>query len=333
MTQLVDASSARALWYDGRGGATIRPAALPARTDGVVRVQALYGALSRGTERLVCEGRVPESEYDRMACPHQEGTFPGPVKYGYQTVGRVVAGSSKLEGRNVFALHPHQTLFDLPETALVPIPEDVPSARATMSANMETALNVLWDSGTSAGDRVLVVGAGVVGILVAYLTSRMPGASVTLCDLCPHDALADILPDVTITHPQDLANAGPYDVVVNTSGSAAGLQHAIDHAGLEARVVEASWYGAQETPLRLGGAFHSQRLQLVSSQVGRIPAGRVARWNHRRRLETAISLLSDPRLDALLAPAVDFDELPAHLPRMLSSAQWPPCPLIRYPAA
>ena len=297
-------STAPALWCVGPERAELRPGALG---EGVL-VETLYSGISRGTERLVFEGRVPGSERQRMRGPAQEGEFPFPVKYGYCAVGRVTEGA--LTGRTVLALHPHQARFRLPEAALVPLPPDLPPARAVLGPNLETALNVLWDGGAGPGDRITVVGAGVVGALTARLAARMPGTEVTLVDVNADRAvLADAL---------DCAFAAPgqaprdCDLVIHLSASADGLATALACAGSEATVVEASWYGAGETPVPLGGAFHSRRLRLVGSQVGQLPPARRPRWDHRRRLAKALELLADPVLDRLVNGETAFDTLPGH---------------------
>jgi len=295
-------TSAPALWCVGTGRAELRAGAMG---EGVL-VETLYSGISRGTERLVFHDRVPQSEYERMRCPAQEGDFPFPVKYGYCAVGRVDEGA--LAGRLVFALHPHQARFRLPESELTPLPPGLPPTRAILGANMETALNLLWDSGASAGDRIAVVGAGLVGSLVGYLAARLPGAEVTLIDresdraaLAEHLGCGFALPDAV---PQG------FDVVLHTSATAAGLATAIDCAGTEACIVEGSWYGSEVTGVPLGGAFHSRRLRLVSSQVGRLPPGRASRWCHARRRSKALGLLVDPILDALVTGESAFSELP-----------------------
>jgi threonine dehydrogenase-like Zn-dependent dehydrogenase len=319
-------SDGQALWYVAPGRAEIRPEPVPAPGPGEVRVRALYGAISRGTERLVFAGRVPESEHGRMRAPFMAGAFPFPVKYGYATVGRVEEGD--LAGRNVFVLYPHQTVFVVPAEAVTPVPDAVPPPRAVLAANMETALNGLWDAQPGPGDRIAVVGAGVVGALVARLAARSPGTEVTLVDIDPTRAglaeklgLRFALPDAA---PQDC------DLVIHASASAAGLATALRLAGMEATVLELSWYGAGETPVPLGGAFHSQRLKLVSSQVGMVAASRRARWDYTRRRTAALALLDDPALDALLAPAVAFPDLPARLPAILEPAGGVLCQVIRY---
>ena len=299
------AASGRALWLVAPGLAEIREAGLG---SGILEVRTLYTGISRGTEALVAAGRVPASERQRMRCPMQEGEFGFPVKYGYSAVGVVQTGSEGLTGRTVFALHPHQDRFRLEEAMAVPVPEEVPPGRAILAANAETALNAVWDAGITAGDRVAVVGAGVVGALVGYLAARMPGAEVWLVDVnAERAALAEGL-GCRFATPDGAP--GDCDVVVHASATAEGLGTAIGCAGLEARVVEASWYGEGTVAAPLGGAFHSRRLALVSSQVGRVPAGRAARWSHRRRLQVALALLADPALEALVSGETAFEDLP-----------------------
>jgi threonine dehydrogenase-like Zn-dependent dehydrogenase len=318
----------QALWYVGPGRAEIRPESVPRPGPDQVRVRALYGAISRGTERLVFAGRVPESEHARMRAPFMDGSFPFPVKYGYATVGRVEEGLGDLIGQCVFALYPHQTVFTLPADAVVPVPDGVPPSRAVLAANMETALNGLWDAAPGPGDRIAVVGAGVVGALAARLAARLPGADVTLVDIDPaRAALAEklglgfALPDAA---PQDC------DLVIHASASAAGLATALRLAGLEATVLELSWYGAGEVPVPLGAAFHSQRLRLVSSQVGMVAASHRTRWSYSRRRAAALALLDDSALDALLVPAISFHDLPARLPDILEPAGGVLCQVISY---
>jgi threonine dehydrogenase-like Zn-dependent dehydrogenase len=321
---------ADALWYVGPGQAEIRREIVDDPRPGEVLVRTLYSAISRGTERLVFAGRVPESEFSRMRAPFMGGAFPFPVKYGYATVGRVERGPAEWLGRNVFALHPHQSIFTLPAEAVVLAPDGVPPARAALAANMETALNAVWDAAPAPADRIAVVGGGVVGSLVAFLCGRLPGAKVTLVDIEPSRALLARALGVGFAAPGQAP--GDCDLVVHASGTGAGLATAIDLAGDEARVLELSWYGAGEVAVPLGGAFHSRRLQLISSQVGRVASSHRPRWTHHRRLAAALDLLADSRLDALLAPAIGFYELPARLPEILKPASGTLCPLVVYPS-
>lgn len=296
-------TEARALWITGPRQAELGPADV-APEPGDCLIRTLFSGISRGTERLVFEGRVTESEYLTMRAPLQEGSFPFPVKYGYSAVGRIEAGPGA--GQIVFVLHPHQTRFACPEAMAVPVPATVPPARAVLGANMETALTILWDAQVQPGDRVVVVGAGTVGALAGYLAARVPGTDTCLVDVDPaRAALAQTLGCGFATPDSAPREA---DVVIHASATEAGLGTALSLAGCEATIIEASWYGTQLTTLSLGGAFHQRRLRLIASQVGRIPAHRAARWTHRRRLETALRLLDDPRLDALISGESPFDE-------------------------
>ena len=319
---------AEALWYVGPGRAEIRREAVPPPGPGEVLVRALHGAISRGTERLVLAGRVPPSEFACMRGPHMGGAFPFPVKYGYATVGRVEAGPDNLVGRAVFALHPHQSRFVLSAGAVTPVPDGVPPRRAVLAANMETALNAVWDAAPGPAGRIAVVGAGVVGALVSWQCARIAGTQVTLVDVrSSRVALAERL-GVGFALPPDAP--GDCDLVFHASASAAGLATALGLAGDEATVIELSWYGAGDVPVPLGGAFHSRRLRLVSSQVGKVAPSRRAEWTPARRLAAALDLLADPALDALLAPAVPFADLPRKLPQLLAADSDVLCPVIDY---
>jgi len=325
----VAAESAQALWYVGPQKAELRPESVAEPGPGEVRVRAVNGALSRGTERLVLAGRVPPGEFERMRAPFMGGKFPFPVKYGYSTVGRVEHGPAHLQGRLVFTLHPHQSLFTLPADAVFPVPDRVPPARAVLAANMETALNAVWDAAPGPADRIAVVGAGVVGALVARLCAHLPRAEVTLVDVDPtRAALARAL---SVGFAAPAAAPQDCDLVVHASGSAAGLATALELAGNEATVLELSWYGAGDVAVPLGGAFHSRRLKLVSSQVGQVAPSHRSRWTHGRRLAAALDLLVDARLDALLALGVAFADLPARLPQILAPESRLLCQVIDYP--
>lgn len=320
-----------ALWYVGAGHAEIRPEPLTDPGPGEVRVRALHSAISRGTERLVLAGKVPPGEFERMRAPFMAGSFPFPVKYGYATIGRVEQGPAELRGHLVFALHPHQSVFNLPAEAVVAVPDNVPAARAVLAANMETALNAVWDAQPTAADRIAIVGAGVVGSLVAYLCGRLPGAQVTLVDVDPSRATLARSLGVGFAAPG--AAPGDCDLAIHASGTGAGLATALGLAGDEATVLEMSWYGAGEVVVPLGAAFHSRRLRLVSSQVGQVAASHRARWSFSRRLVAAMGLLADARLDGLIAPAIKFHDLPQQLPDILKPPGGVLCQIVNYPAA
>jgi len=322
------AETAQALWYTGPGRAEIQDETLGPLASGAVRIRASHGAISKGTESLVAAGRVPPSEYARMRAPFMAGSFPFPVKYGYASVGTVELGPSSLEGRTVFALYPHQTLFDVPADAALVVPPGVPASRAVLAANMETALNAVWDAGSGPFDRVAVVGAGVVGTLTAYLCRQLASAEVTLVDINPARAAVAAALELGFAMP----DAAPSDcsLVFHASASSAGLATALGLAGDEAAIVELSWYGSGPVSVPLGEAFHSRRLKLIASQVGKVAPSHRREWTHRRRLERALGLLADERLDVLLEPAIAFVDLPARLPPVLSAASPVLCQCIDY---
>ena len=317
-----------ALWYAAEGVAEIRPVDVSAPAAGDVRIAARYSGISRGTERLLLQGRVPASEYQRMRCPHQEGAFPFPVKYGYALVGEIEDGPIARIGETVFLLHPHQRQVCVPLASVHALPTGLPPRRAALAANMETALNVCWDANVFPGDRILIVGGGVLGLLIAGIAARLPGAEVTVTDVNPaREAIARTLgaryapPDET---PEN------QDIVIHTSGSADGLRIALTAAGTEARVVEASWYGDKSIAVSLGGAFHARRLSLVSSQVGSVPAGRRARWSNARRMSKALELLRDDCFDILITGEVAFAEAPLELPKILADNSAGLMTILRY---
>jgi len=320
--------SSKAFWVTAPGRGEIRTETLPSPAQDEVLVETLYSGISRGTEALVFNGQVPPSEWTRMRAPFQAGDFPAPVKYGYASVGRVVSGPDGLAGRTVFVLYPHQTRFIVPADAVHPLPEDVPPPRAVLAANLETAINGLWDGRPHVGDRIAVIGAGTVGCLAAWAASRIVGCEVELVDINPRRAAAARALGVRFAEPA--AAMREADLVIHASGAASGLVLAMELAGLEATIVELSWYGSQDVPLPLGGAFHAKRLTIASSQVGRVAASQRARWDTRRRMRLALRLLRDPSLDALISGESDFDALPDVMTTLARGPSDTLCHRIRY---
>lgn len=307
---------ARAFWLREPGVGEIRDVLLPEpRPDDVV-VRTLRSAVSRGTESLVFRGRVPASQREAMRAPFQDGDFPGPVKYGYLSVGLVEHGPGRLLGRNVFCLHPHQTAYVVPSAAVTVVPDEVPVARAVLAGIVETAVNALWDAPPLVGDRVAVVGAGVLGCSVARLASRVPGTTVTLVDVDPSRATVAAALGVGFASPEEAP--GGCDLVVHTSATSAGLQRSLDLLAPEGTVLELSWYGDDTTTLSLGGSFHSGRLTLRASQVGRVAPARRDLRTTSQRLALALDLLRDEAFDCLLTGESAFEALPEVMPRLVS---------------
>jgi 2-desacetyl-2-hydroxyethyl bacteriochlorophyllide A dehydrogenase len=319
---------ARAFWVAAPGRGEIRGETLPAPAPGDVVVRALYSGISRGTEALVFGGHVPESERGRMRAPFQAGEFPAPVKYGYSSVGRVERGPQGLVGRTVFALFPHQTRYVVPASAVHLLPESLPPARAVLAANLETAINGLWDARPHVGDRVAVVGGGTVGCLAAWLAAGIPACEVELVDVNPGRAEVARRLGVAFAEPADAR--GEADVVIHASGSPAGLELALRLAAHETTIVEMSWFGDRPVTLPLGAAFHARRLAIVSSQVGRVAPSQRARWDTRRRLELALRLLADATLDALVTGESDFEALPATMADLARGPGDVLCHRVRY---
>lgn len=290
------------------GHGEIRPEILAEPGPDELQVRTLYSAISRGTESRVYRGEVPASQYRAMRAPFQQGQFPAPVKYGYCNVGMVEAGPDAWLGQVVFCLYPHQDRYVVPAAAVTRVPVAIPPARAVLAANLETALNVLWDAAPRLGDRITVIGAGTVGCLIARLAGRMPGCRLQLLDVDAGKAAVAERLGVRFAMPEQAERE--QDVVVHASGAPAGLALALGLAGFEATVIEASWFGTQPVSLPLGEDFHAKRLQVRSSQVGTIASAQRGRWDYRRRMAMVMDLLDDPTLDALISGESPFDDLP-----------------------
>ena len=312
-------TQARAFWTVAAGQGALRDEPLPAPMPDQIRVQALASGISRGTESLVFAGLVPPSQHAVMGAPLMGGSFPFPVKYGYAMVGMTQ------ELGRVFVLHPHQDRFNAPRAMCVPLPDVVPTPRAVLGANMETALNILWDAAPLAGERMMVVGAGVVGLLVGAVLARIPAAEVTLVDINPARAALATQFGCRFALPGDAP--ADQELIIHASGNGAGLELALTRAAFEARIIEASWFGTARPALPLGEAFHQRRLRLISSQVGQLAPVMRGRRSHGARLAQALGLLTDPGYDALLEPSTPFEILPTAMPRLLTNGL---CHVITY---
>jgi NADPH:quinone reductase-like Zn-dependent oxidoreductase len=324
-------AEAQAFWLREPGCGEIRPVTFEEPGPGQVLVRTLRSAVSRGTETLVFRGGVPPSQYAAMRAPFQEGEFPAPVKYGYLNVGAVEQGPAELRGRTVFCLYPHQTAYVVPAAAVTVVPDGVPAARAVLAGTVETAVNALWDAGPLLGDRVTVVGAGMVGCCVARLLSRFPAVEVTLVDVDAGRAEVAAALGVEFALPGDAA--GGRDLVVHASATSAGLQRSLELLAPEGTVIDLSWYGDTEVRLSLGGAFHSGRLAIRASQVGTLSPARSGRRTTADRLALALELLRDPAFDALLTGQSSFGELPDVMARLAAGSLPALCHTITYDGA
>jgi Zn-dependent alcohol dehydrogenase len=303
--------TASAFWLNESGKGEVRQVALAEPGPGEVEVRTLFSGVSRGTETLVHRGGVPENQYAAMRAPFQDGDFPWPVKYGYLNVGVVEHGPEQLRGRTVFCLYPHQTRYVVPESSVTPVPDDVPAARAVLAGTVETAVNAVWDARPLIGDRIAVVGGGMVGSSIAAVLATFPGARVQLVDADPsRETVADQL-GVGFALPGNALDG--CDLVFHASATEPGLTTALNLLAPEGRVVELSWYGDKKISVPLGEFFHSRRLTIRSSQVGTV--GRPDR-SYAERMALALDLLAGDRFDALITGSSAFEELPEVMPKL-----------------
>ncbi|MBE1500726.1 threonine dehydrogenase-like Zn-dependent dehydrogenase [Amycolatopsis lexingtonensis] len=301
----------QAFWVQRPGVGELREERLPEPGSDEVLVRTLCSGVSRGTETLVFRGGVPASQHDVMRAPFQDGGFPGPVKYGYLNVGVVERGPADLEGRIVFCLYPHQTAYVVPASAVTPVPDNVPPGRAILAGTVETAVNAVWDARPRLGDRIAVIGAGMVGASVAKLLSGFPATRVQLVDVDP--SRADVAEALGVDFSTPERAHGDCDLVVHASASEAGLTRALELLAPEGEVVEMSWYGDRRVSVPLGEHFHSRRLAIRASQVGTV--ARPDR-GYAQRMAVALELLADPAFEALVSGECAFEDLPSVLPRL-----------------
>jgi len=319
---------ARAFWVEAPGQGALRDEALPEPGPGEVLVRMLYSGISRGTESLVFHDLVPESLHESMRCPHQAGAFSLPVKYGYIAVGEIAAGDGEV-GQAVFCLHPHQSHFVVPATAIMSLPSELPPARAVLTANLETAVNGVWDGEVAPEQQISVIGAGVVGLLTAWVLKQTGIRDLEVIDLDP--GRADVAASLGLSFATPDQARSDRDVIFHASGSAGGLRRALALCANEARIIDLSWYGDTEVTLPLGAAFHARRLTIQSSQVGQIARSHRGQWDYRRRMAHVLELLAQhPELDVLVDEESSFDDLPQTMKRLAASSGGVLCHRVRY---
>lgn len=317
-----------AYWTTGPHRGELRTEPARAARPGEVLVRTVCSGVSRGTEQLVHAGDVPAEVAAAMRAPFQVGTFPYPVKYGYLSVGVVIAGPPPLREQRVFCLHPHQDHYVVPASAVTVIPEDVPSERALLAGAVETGINALWDAAPRFDDRVAVIGAGMIGGVLARLLRTLPLGRLQLIDINPGRARLAAQLGVEFATPADAA--GDCDLVFHCSASEAGLAHGLDLLGFEGELIELSWYGTRSPRVPLGTGFHARRLAIRASQVGSVAAPHRARRTMDDRLRLALRTLEDPVFDAFLTGRSRFAELPAAMETVLAPGSPALCQVIDY---
>ncbi len=298
----------KALWHDDKNTSSLKEVILQHKASDKLHIQSLYSFVSIGTERTIASGMIPPGIGKEMDVPYMEGRLQLPVKYGYSLVGKVMTKNHPLSGQVVHLLHPHQSECLVEEEDVFPIPQGIPPQRATLASNMETAVNALWDAGLTIGDRILIVGYGLIGALIAQLSAQFPGVSVHVVE---QDKARKNRAKKMGFYQVDDSMPASYDVAFNTSGHESGLQQCIDAVGLEGKVIEMSWYGNKPVRLQLGHDFHWKRKKIISSQVSVIPSSYQHRWDYKRRKELVFDLLKSPTFDAFITKVIPFEESPA----------------------
>jgi NADPH:quinone reductase-like Zn-dependent oxidoreductase len=328
MTTPQQTAQATSYWTTGPDQGELRTEELRRPGPDEALVRTLYSGISKGTELVVHHAAVPPCVAEQMRAPYQEGSFPSPVKFGYLSVGVVEEGPEGWVGQAVFCLHPHQDRYVVAVSALTRVPDAVPPRRAVLTGTVETAVNALWEAGPRLGDRIAVIGAGLVGGMVATLLRTFPLARLQLVDLDPaRKELADAL-GVDFAHPDDALP--DCDIVFHCSASEGGLERSLKLVGDEGEIIEMSWYADRKVALPLGEDFHARRLSIRASQVGAVARARRHRRTNADRLDLAVSLLKDPVFDAFLSGASAFKELPDVVQRLSDGRLDALCHIIYY---
>ena len=325
----VSQPSVEAYWVVSPNEGAIQPVPDPTPVlPGHSLVRAVAAGISPGTERLVASGRISADQDTVMGCRYMEGSFALPVKYGYSLVGIGITGA--LQGHRVFTMHPHQTLACVQDDHTVILPDHIGDARATLFPNLETAVNGVWDAALRPAEQAVVVGAGPVGLLLAFVLRRETGTPTIVMEPdADRAAFAADLPWVgEVLSPQDAD--GAHDVALHASGSPAGLQSALDTVGFEGRVIDLSWYGSTPVTLDLGTAYHHDRKRIQASQVGTVAPNHRGPDGHRVRNEAVLDLLKDDGLDALMARPEPFHQLPTLMQRVYSGDLAHPHAVVAY---
>jgi threonine dehydrogenase-like Zn-dependent dehydrogenase len=298
-----------ALWHISPDASAILEHDLPAGNDHMLLVKSLYSLVSMGTERIVASALMPSAVWNQMAVPYMEGTFSLPCKYGYSLTGKVLKGPAEYKGKTVHLMHPHQDRLWVNATSVFIVPDDIPATRAVLASQVETAVTAIWDSRISLGDSVLIAGFGLVGAMIALLTSPIPGVKIAVLE--KNEFRKELARELCfdVIDKQD-ENGKIFDVAIHTAGDEKALQFCIDHIGHESQVTEVSFYGKKSITLMLGETFHTQRKRIVVSQVAHIPSHKLNRWDLHRRKKLVFDMLKDKRFDMLVENRIPFEQAP-----------------------
>jgi threonine dehydrogenase-like Zn-dependent dehydrogenase len=295
------------LWHNGKGQSSFRDITLTSHKLGSdeLILKSLYSFISAGTERtIISHPPDDESVAEEMNVPYMNGSFKSAFTYGYSLVGEVMAGPKKWLGKIVHVMHPHQDYALVNERDVSCIPEEISPRMATLISNLETVVNAVWDSGVSLGDKVLIVGFGNIGALLASVIRKMPGVDVDILETNLYRRDIASKQNFNVVKGTDLK--WKYTISFNTSGSGSGLQEALNNTTIEGKVVELSWYGPKIISLELGGSFHYGRKHLISSQVSRIPANKSHHFNYQSRKEIVIRILKEIDFDFMTNIEIPF---------------------------
>ncbi|MEQ8547435.1 MAG: hypothetical protein RIC03_05975 [Cyclobacteriaceae bacterium] len=302
-------NQSKILWHN-KQTSWFESAELPEVITGEVLIRAFYSMISQGTEKTVVTHELSAVIAQEMAVPYMKGSLVDTFTYGYSIVGEVVSGKADLLGKKVHLMHPHQDYIVAKEEDVFEIPAAVSLKEATLASNIETAVNTIWDADISLGDRVLIYGYGLIGAIIATIVNKIPGVQ---CEVFETDHERQQL---HLDHFIPERSGHDYDVVFNTTSNPQALQHALASTRLEGKIIELSWYGNQETTLRLGADFHYGRKQIISSQVSHIPIKKQPFWNYKKRKQLVFELLADHSFSHLLTAEIAFKEAPKFYQRL-----------------
>jgi 2-desacetyl-2-hydroxyethyl bacteriochlorophyllide A dehydrogenase len=302
---------ARSVWFPGVRQVELRSEPLAPLGPADVQIRAIASAISHGTEMLVFRGQVPDGL--ELDLPTLQGSFAFPIKYGYASVGCVVDSGPDVQtlarGDVVFVLHPHQTEYVVPASMPIRLPPGLAPTLGVFTANVETAVNVVLDAAPRLGERVVVFGQGVVGLLITQLLRRTGISDVVVIDPVERRRqLALHLGADAALSPDDDTAGQDFDLAIEASGNINALDQALASVAFGGTVVVSSWYGTKRVPLLLGGPFHRRRLRILSSQVGTIDSALQPRWSSQRRMALVRELLPRLELEPLISHRIPFEE-------------------------